>query len=304
MTSSAYLLTTAGGSPVRPWVPCPRTYSGNMCGIYMDGLPPVPGGAANPSLVLSWFLDRYNDAQQARIKAAWKKDGLVDVLVSWPDSRAMGATPASFAAFCMRLYAEGFEPNVFLLSKNYDALDSLDQMKAKCSPVIAALTKRVGRWCVGWELSLWLTPQDVQALIDWMAPLITPWGGRLYVHFQTEYASFAPEPNASFAKFWNVNIGKLTGLFYQGDVNWTPQELQDRIKDSLDRFAGGFFTSPDSGFGHPWDDIALETQAEKVFNESTSEVVQNVYAHASVTTPPTVGPLGPVRCMGAGNGIA
>jgi hypothetical protein len=275
-----------------------------MCGIYVDGLPPVPGGASNPALVLSWFLDRYDSADQARIKARWKADGLTDVLVSWPDSRAMGATPQSFAAFCEALYAEGFEPNVFLLSKNYDALDSLDQMKAKCLPVIQALMKRVGRWCVGWELSLWLTPQDVQALIDWMAPMIVPWGGRLYVHFQVEYASFAPEPNASFAKFWNANIGKLTGLFYQSDVNWTPQELQDRIKDSLDRFAGNYFCSPDSGFGHPWDDIALETKADDAFNRNTPEAVQNVYAHASVTTPPSVGPLGPVRCMGAGNGVA
>lgn len=297
------LMLFGGGGVSRPWQPCSREYRGNMCGVMIDSLPPVPGGAANPALVLSWFLDRYSPADQARIKDAWRQRNLPDVLQSWPDSRAIGKTVEQFAADQCALYQQGFEPNVFLLSKNYDALKTRDEMLAGILPVIAALTQRVGRWCVGWELSLWLSPDDVQWLIDQIAPLITPWGGRLYVHFQTEYASFAPNPG-TFAKFWNRNIGLLTGLMYQGDVNWTPKELQDRIKDSLDRFAGGYFTSPDSGFGHPWDDIGLELQAEAAFEGNADEAKQNLYSHAAVTTPPTVGPLGPVSCMGSGNGRA
>lgn len=299
--SSSYLLVEESGSPVRPWQPCPRTYSGNMCGIYLDGLPSIPGGAGNPALVLSWLLDRYQTAEQARIKAAWKARGLVDALVSWPDSRAVGASPASFAAFCDGLYQEGFEPCVFLCSKVYDP-PNVPGIMRNIAPLLPLLKQRVGRYSVGWELSLWLTPTDVQSLIDWLAPQITPWGGRLYVHFQTEYASFQ-QPDHTFADFWNANIGKLTGLLYQGDVHWTPDYLQAKMKDCLDRFAGQFFCSPDSGFGHPFDDIGLELQAEKVFNENTSEAVQNVYAHAAVTTPPTWGPLGPVRVQGSGNGV-
>lgn len=299
--NSAYLLTTAGPSG-RVWTPCPRTYSGNMCGVYVDGLPPVPGGAANPALVLSWFYTKYGTADRARIRAAWHSRGLIDVLLSWPDSRAQGMTAATFVGFCDELYQDGFEPCVFLTSKDFDPPD-VPAIQAGLFPLLALLKQRVGRWCVGWELSLWLSPTQVQELIDWMAPQVTPWGGRLMVHFQTEYASFQ-QPDHSFADFWNKNIGKLTGILYQGDVNWTPQYLQDKLKDSLDRFAGEFFCSPDSGFGHPFDIIGLELQAEAAFNDNVSEAEQNIYAHAAVTTPPTMGPFGPVRVMGSGNGVA
>lgn len=286
----------------RPWEPCPRTYSGNMCGVYVPGLPPVAGGAKNPALVLSWFLDRYSAEDQARIKQAWKDRGLRDVLVSWPDSRAAGASPESFAAFCVGLYKEGFEPAVMLCSKVYDP-PNVDAITANVAPVLSLLRQQVGRFCVGWELSLWLSPTQVQQLIDWMAPQVTPWGGRLYVHFQIEYASFQ-QPDHTFADFWNANVGKLTGLFYQGDCAWTPEFLQAKMRDCLDRFAGGFYCSPDSGFGHPFDDIGLELQAEAAFNSNVSEATQNAYAHAAVTTPPATGPFGPVRVMGSGNGCA
>ncbi len=299
MTSS-YLLVQE--TSTRPWTPCPRTYSGNMCGIYIDGLPPVPGGAANPALVLSWFLDRYQPADQARIKAAWKARGLTDVLVSWPDSRAAGASVGSFAAFCDGLYQEGFQPCVFLCSKDYDP-PSVPEIQARIAPLLPLLKQHIGRLCVGWELSLWLSPTQVQQLIDWLSPQVNPWGGRLYVHFQVEYASFQ-QPDHTFADFWNLNIGKLTGILYQADVNWTPAFLQAKLKDVLDRFAGQFFCSPDSGFGHPFDCIGLELQAEAAFNDNVSEAEQNLYAWAAVSTPPTLGPFGPVSVMGAGNGVA
>lgn len=292
----------AQGQSARKWEPCPRTYSGNMCGVFVDGLPPVPGGAANPALVLSWFLDRYSPSDQARIKQAWKERGLTDVLVSWPDSRAMGATPQSFADFCIGLYREGFEPAVMLCSKVYDPAD-VPGIMANVAPLLPLLKEQVGRICVGWELSLWLSPTQVQQLIDWMAPQVTPWRGRLYVHFQVEYASFQ-QPDKTFADFWNLNVGKLTGLFYQADVAWTPQYLQDKMKDCLDRFAGGFFCSPDSGFGHPFDDIGLELQAALAFEGHSPEAEQNVYARAAVNTLPAFGPFGPVRVMGSGNGVA
>jgi hypothetical protein len=297
------LLLDGSGPPVRRWSPCPRTYAGNMCGIFVDGLPPVPGGG-DPRLVLSWFLDRYSAADQFRILGEYARRGLRDILVSWPDSRAVGKTPEEFAAWCWALYQQGFEPNVFLLSKNYDAMKSVGQMVDGCVDVLTLLRAKVGRWCVGWELSLWLTPADVQALINAFAPFVTPWGGRLYVHFQTEYASFDYDgPNASFAGFWNRNMGKLTGLFYQSDVNWPTDFLQAKIKDSLDRFAGNYNCSPTSGFGHPFDDIALETQAEAAFAGRADEATQDRYARAAVQTEPTVGPFGPVCCMGAGNGV-
>ncbi len=59
--------------PFKPrFMPAPRVWAGNFCGVRVPGLPPVPGGAADPSLVLSFFYDRYGPDDQARIRQAWK----------------------------------------------------------------------------------------------------------------------------------------------------------------------------------------------------------------------------------------
>lgn len=302
MLSSAYLLTTASGSPVRPWVPCPRTYSGNMCGIYLPYLPPIAGGASNPALLLTWLADRYADDIQARAWADYKGRTFTDWLVSWPDSRAAGKSAEQFVAHCDAIYQAGLEPAVMLTSKDYDPSD-LDGLKRAVAPVLPLLKQRVGRISIGWELNLFLSPETLAAFRDWLAPQITPWGGKLYVHFSAGVASWQPN-GFPFATFWNDSIGKLTGLLWQADVSWDMPMLQARAKDILDRFAGQYFCSPDSGFGHPFDCIGLELQAENVFNSNESEAVQNAYSHAVVTTPPTVGPFGPVYVMGSGNGVA
>jgi hypothetical protein len=299
MLSSSYLLV-ADAVSARPWTPCPRTYSGNMCGIYLDGLPPVPGGASNPALVLSWFLDRFGDANQTRILDAYRERTLTDVLVSWPDSRSIGKSPQQFGDWCSSLYQRGFEPCVMLASKVYDT-PTLSGLIAAVAPVLPFLTRRVGRFGVAWEANLWISPEVLQQFIDWLSPQITPWGGKLYPHFSAGVASWQPDGNP-FATFWNANIGKLTGLLWQADVSWDPGYLQAKAKDILDRFAGQFFCSPESGFGHPFDCIGLELQAERVFDNGESEAVQNLYGQAAIHTPPTMGPLGPVRVMGSGNG--
>lgn len=302
-TNAAYLLTTAGTSG-RVWTPCPRTYSGNMCGIYLEGLPSVPGGASNPALVLSWFYDRYGAADRTRIRQAWKQRGLTDVLLSWPDSRAVGQSPQAFHATCDELYADGFEPAVMLYSKDFDPPD-VPEIQRRMSAVVPLLTQHVGRICVGWELSIALQPIQVQQLTDWLAPQVTPWGGRLYVHFQEGYASFDVDgPNASFAGYWNRNIGKLTGILHQrvqtGRDQWDEGMYQARMVDILERFAGGYNCSPESGFGHPFDLICLEITAMDAFNANLSEAEQNRWSRVAVTTPP----VGGVRVMGSGNGVA
>ena len=290
---------------VVPWTPAPREYRGNMCGIYVSGLPPVPGGSRNADLVLSWFYDRYDAANRARIRQAWKDRGDLDVLLSWPDSRAVGASPESFRNTCVELVGDGFRPCVMMCSKDFDPSD-VAEIQRRCASVLQLLARVAGRICVGWELSIWLQPVQVQALIEWMAPQVTPWGGRLYVHFQEGYASFDVDgPNASFAGFWNRNIGKLTGVLHQrqqtGDV-WDPAMYQARLVDILQRFAGQFNCSPDSGFGHPFDCIALEITAMDAFNANLSEAEQNRWGNTAITAAPVMGPFGPVRVMGSGNG--
>src|SRR5260221_5245520 len=41
-----------------PFKQAPRGWAGNMCGVRAQGIKPVDGSTADPSLVLSWFYDR------------------------------------------------------------------------------------------------------------------------------------------------------------------------------------------------------------------------------------------------------
>lgn len=288
---------------VPPFVPCDRVYRGNMCGIRVKGLPPVPGGRpGDPALVLSWFIDRYANEDRARIYAAYRALGVRDILVSWPDSRDYGYSPEQFGAFCQEVVREGFTPCVMLSSKYYDP-HSYAGVRANVEPVLPYITKVAGRICVGWELSLWLSPADVQALTDWLAPLVNPWGGKLYVHFQQGYASFDFDgPNATFAAYWNRNVGKLTGVLHQRDLSWDKPMYQARLVDVLERFAGNFNCVPDSGFGHPFDIVALEITAQEQYDGTCSEAEGNTWGQVAINTPASQGPLGPVRVQGSGNG--
>ena len=286
----------------KPFVPCPREYRGNMCGIRLGGLPQIPG-VPNADLVLSWFIDRYDQPDRARIYQAYRDKGMTDVLVSWPDSRVNGSTPEQFGLFCQEIVDAGFTPVVFLSSKYYDPHYDWKGVQANIAPVLPFIEKIAGRHCVGFELSLWLSPADVQALTDWLAPLVNPWGGKLYVHFQQGYASFDIDgPNASFAGYWNRNVGKLTGILHQRDLSWDKPMYQARLVDVLERFAGNYFCSPDSGFGHPFDLVACEITAQEQFDGHCTEEEGNAWGVTALTTTPVNGPFGPVSVMGSGNG--
>ena len=160
--------------------------------------------------------------------------------------------------------------------------------------------------CIGWELSLWLSPTQVQQLIDAICPILTPIGTRMYVHFQQGYGSFQ-QPGKFFADFWNLNIGKLTGLLHQKiesqDANQYRNDSGGLI-DILQRFSGGFNCSDDSGFGHPFDCVALEITANAQFNQQMGELEGNTWGQFAIDTPHVFGPNGTeVKIMGSGNGF-
>lgn len=282
--------------PVPPFTPAPREYTGDMCGVRIPGLPPVPGGAADPTLFLSWFYDRYDTSTRATIRAAYRQRGYVDMLLSWPDARANGCSPEQFKAICLELIAEQFIPCVMWCSKDIDAHD-VDAIKAAVSPALNLLIGVLPRACVGWELSLWLSPTQVQQLIDWFAPQVTPWGCRLYVHFQQGYFAFQ-QPGGVTADFWKLNVGKLTGVLHQRDLSWDSNMYQARIVDCLQRFAGGYGFPQESGFGHPFDFVALEITAMVQFNGQMSEGSGQAWGRTAINTPAS----GAVKVMGSGNG--
>lgn len=284
----------------------PRTYRGNMCGVRVPGISSVAGGAADPELVLSWFIDRYSRTEYDKIIAAWLERGDVDTLVSWPDSRSYGYGVEDFVATCRALVQEEFLPTVFLYSKDYDPTDT-GGILANCLPCLKALLAAgvAARVCIGWELSIALSPTTVQELIDAIAPLCVAAGVKCYVHFQQGYFAFQ-QPDHDTADFWIANVGKLTGILHQrlqsGPDAWDPPMYQARIEDCLQRFAGGFNYPSDSGFGHPFDFIALEITAMDQFGGVMSESEGDTWGTVALSTPASVGPLGSVPVMGSGNG--
>ena len=289
----------------QPFRAAPRFWKANMCGTRVEGIEPVAGGAGDASLVLSWFYDRYTATSREKIRAAWQAKGLTHVLLSWPDSRAVGQSVEQFKATCQELITAGFFPCVFLSSKDHDPHDA-STVFVGLQPVLDALVGIVPMFCVGWELSLWLSPTDVQTLIDGMASrLLKQPGTRLYVHFQEGYSSFQ-QPDHFFADFWNLNVGKLTGVLHQKVLSQTPAEYRGEsggLIDVLQRFAGNFGVSPDSGFGHPFDCVACEITAMPQFNGTVREDAGNALGRWAIETPAQIGPAGMVGVMGSGNGL-
>lgn len=298
MNTLAYARLVAGNAS-GPFVPAPRTYSGNMCGVRVAGLSAVPGGAGDPALVLSWFLDRYSSSDQDKILGRYWPQ-YPDILVSWPDSRGYGVSAVEFGQFCRHLVARGFRPAVMLSSKDYDPQDNFAGILANIEPVMPELDGVVPRICIGWELSLWMSPTCCQQLIDAICPFFLAYGCKTYVHFQSGYFAYQ-QPGEMTSAFWQANVGKLTGIMRQRNPDedkGDQTEYQYRVKDCLDRFAGGYGFPSDSGFGHPFDLIELEITAMQQFNGEMDESTGNSWGRAALATPPS----GEVHVMGSGNG--
>lgn len=286
----------------RPFSPAPRDWAGNMCGVRIPGLPPVPGGADDPSLVLSWFYDRYDAVARQVIREVWKRRGFLDVLVSWPDSQQFGKTPKQFQAMCLELIANGFRPCPFLSAKptSSDDIRDVQGTLANMRLVIPLLLKIVPRVCIGWELSLWLSPEDVQFLIDAIAAEFIAYGCKVYVHFQEGYMSF--QVSGDNAVFWNANIGKLTGVLYQKKLAQTDAEFLDSVNDCLERCAGNDGMPATIIDGHGVDFIGLELSAQWQFNGDMTEAQGDALGRLAINAPHRTGPAGEVMVMGSGNG--
>src|SRR5690242_6949257 len=64
--------TTALPPGLVPTTPTLRFGRGNVIGVRVPGLPPIPGGCdADPSLLITWFLDRYPSFDDAVRAIRW-----------------------------------------------------------------------------------------------------------------------------------------------------------------------------------------------------------------------------------------
>jgi hypothetical protein len=290
----------------RPAGEFPRFWQANMCGITIEGLPPRPEAGRVPGLFLSWLYHLYDDATRAYCREVYLAD-YTHWLLSWPDARDAGLSPGQFAALCREIEDAGGRVCVMLSAKptSSGAVVSIGETLADILRVLPALLEAgVLGYCVGWELSLWMTPDDLQWLIDALVAWIVP-AGRLYVHLQEGYGSFQ-QPGTFFVNFWAKNVGKLTGILRQEIMAQSPNERRygsGGVVDVLLRFCGYFGMPTDSGFGHPFDDVELEISANNRFNGVWDEATSDAYGQWAIDTPPQTGPTGvTVGVMGSGNG--
>ncbi len=281
-----------------------------MCGVRVPGLPPVPGGAADPSLLISWFISRYSASDRQRSYDVWREKQLIDVLVSWPDDQIFGFSPSHHVDMCLELAAEGFRPNDFMSAKPVssdqirDGQGTLDNIMLVLPQLISQ--QAISRCCLAWEACLWLSPADVALLRDTLCPMLVAAGIKVYFHGGPGKSSWQFN-GQSFADFWNASIGKFTGLYHEKIIDQTPEEYRGEsggITDVLDRFAGFDNCSDDSGFGHPFDFHALEITAQTQFDGTTTEAEGDALGRWALGTPPVTGPHGAVAgVMGSGNGF-
>lgn len=284
-----------------PAAPNLRWYRGDFCGVRVPNLPPILGDGSDTTLVFTPFIDRYGSSDRANIYQAHRDRGYTHFQVSWLDSRQFGFDAAAFIATCQEIQGNGFYPVIFLMGKGDDP--DVGNMAPIIDPVINGLISAgaMATCCVGWELSLWMDPTQCQNAIDHVTALTVPAGIPTYVHFQQDYLSF-PQANQDNASFWNPNVGKLTGCYFQGDPFATCGQKQARVADCLTRFAGNDGFATDSGFGHPFDFVYWENTAFAQFFNGESEADGRTMGYNCLCSPALSGPAGTVAVSGYGNG--
>jgi len=298
LTQYALLMQTA----VSPFIPAPRVYRGCMART-VPGLPTKPpyvgSYSQRPDLLFSWLLHRIPSEWQAKALDVFKAAGDEDFLLSWPDFESQDVD--GFGAQIQQVRAAGLRPLVMLSAKSGPS--DLAGLQSVIGPVLPILKQTgVPRVCVGWELNSWISPETLQALIDWLAPQVSP--ACLYVHFTEGYAAWQPNGKL-FADFWNANVGKLRGVLHQKVMTQSDTEYQTGeggLRDILLHFNGGSGCTADSGDGTPFDLIAFEVDLELCSEGRISETEMHRRAQVGVNTPPTQGPTGTVRVMGSGCG--
>lgn len=290
-----------------PAAPNRRWFRGDFCGMNVAGLPSIPGGASDPTLFLTPFLDRYDPSLWPGIVAQYKGKGYTHWKLWWPDSRdagglsGAGISENAFVAICQMLLANGLYPVPFLYSKVFDGrnppANKNDSLIAKLQAGGVAQIM-----CVGGELDLFNDPgPPLQAIIDHIAALVVP-ATNLYVHFSPGYVAWQ-SPGDLGSVFWNNNVNKLTGLLHQKVPDWDCGMYQARLADLIIRFGSGDSGWPaNSGLGHPFDIVADEYSAPARLDGNMSEASAIIMGNQAICSPNQGGGPPPISIQGFNNG--
>lgn len=266
-----------------------RYWRGNLCGLRVPGLPSIPGGAADPSLVFAAFLDRYREADQARILDRHLECGYTHLTLSWPDSRACGRSIAQYVATAMTVQEAGLFVDHHFFSKDFDGRDP---DPASVFPVLDALIE-AGAIDIGtfaWEANLFISPEHYEGFTHALAARApgVPW----YHHFAPHYCTWHRDTNDSPHAFWSRQPANVRGLKYQCVSEWSAGMKQARLNDALVRLVYGGLWAPPRTF----DVVAWETTASLQFGGALDEAHGDLQGYETLCAP------GPMPVMGFGNG--
>ncbi len=224
----------------------------NWFSVEVPGLPWVDGQSSeHPFMVLSYFLQKYSPDWQAKILDAHAIRGYSHFMLSWTNARQDGLTITDFVALALKAKSWGFVVHVMLAGKDTDPHDQdWNGLKSNVQPVLEALiAARAVDMVSMWECNLWNIPgAPFQSILQGIRDICIPAGVDQWVHFGTECVWWG-EPNylPNRTAWWAAQVGILTGILYQGDVNWDMGTRQAHFGDSLNNavaaplFADGTF---------------------------------------------------------------
>jgi hypothetical protein len=283
-----------------------RYWRCNFGGVTIPGLPWVDGMEdANYDRVLTGFFGRYTTDWQQVIIRTYRERGYTHFL-RWvqDEMHVPGFSIAKYVSECQAIKAGGvpFIAHSFLSKtfspQNPGSAYCHQQFDALIDALLAAGC--LDCYTVGFELNAFTNdPASNDACIDYFTVergLTEATGHPGYVHFYPGY-TWQGTGARDRRSWWDLRRGKLTGLLYQSDPAWGVRDAQDRYKDTTDNPDEGF-VGTDSGFGHPFDFVPLETQLERAFGDHADldENDLDLMGYLSLCT------TGGVPCMGFGCG--
>lgn len=281
-----------------------RYFRCNFGCVTIPGLPWVPGmEAKNFDRLLTGFHGRYDPTWQAVIATTYMQRGYTHYLRWVQDEQNYpGYSIEKYVDECLALKSAGVTYIVHsFLSKDFAPHNpSVEYCRETFGPLIAALKAAncLDLCIVGFELNL-VSDGSLFDLIDYFTVeegLNEANGVPAYVHFISGY-TWPGQGAPDRRQWWNAQIGKLTGLCYQCDPEWSYRDMQDRIGDTTNNSGEGF-VGTDSGFGHAFDMIPLEPELTKAFGDGATldENDLDQCGYVLLCTP------GGIPCMGFGNG--
>lgn len=282
-----------------------RYFRCNFGCVTIPGLPWVPGmESQNFDRLLTGFFGRYDATWQNTIIETYRGRGYTHFLRWVQDEQNYpGYSIEKYVAECLEIKAGGipFIAHSFL-SKTYSPMfPDVNYCRQTFGPLIQALKDAdcLDLCIVGFELNLFVgAGQPINDIIDYFTQecgLNEANGCPAYVHFTSEVTWWGQD-GSNRSVWWDLQRGKLTGLLYQNDPAWPIWLAQQHYRDSTDVSAG--FPGRDSGFGHDFDFVCLETQLERAFGDHADldENDLDLFGYLSLCT------NGKLPVMGFGNG--